>query len=113
MSGSFPSNFSIDFYSYEEFIVFLKNEPWFLTSTGIEEWVEDLISQGFQEPITNAWYGAESISNETTNFREGIVAGSLNSRQRAMLLAIKDLNPCMNGLAGCDRSEERRVGKEC
>lgn len=102
MTAYFPNEVSVDFYSFQEFQAFLEHHPWFLTATTIENWVQDVMRTGFQEPVTLREFKPNEIKNETDNFREGIVAGQLNSRQRAMLHAIKSLNAWNDGLANCE-----------
>lgn len=98
----FPSEFSIDFFDHREFVDFLENEKWFLTATTIDQWVKDVLASGLQEPVTLQSFKASEVTNETDNFREGLVAGSLNSRQRAMIQAMKSLNNSKGGLTQCD-----------
>jgi hypothetical protein len=98
-SPGFLEDFSVDCYCYDDFLAFLKLAPWFLESETTPQWVQSVLDQGFEEPVTHRFYGPSEIKNETDNFREGLVAGELNSRQRAMLQCVKTLNPCHQGLS--------------
>jgi SAM-dependent methyltransferase len=102
MSINFPKEYSVDFYSMADFLEFNSIAPWFLNATSMDEFVADVLNSGLEEPFTNVKFSPEQITNEGTNYREGLVANSLNARQRAMLGAIRELMPLNTSFASCN-----------
>ena len=51
---------------------------------------QHIIANGFTEPLTGRRYEPQSISPHEANLREGLVAGGMNSRMRAVLALIEE-----------------------
>lgn len=82
-----------DFYNYEEFHSFIKDNLDLINNDIIKEYIKTILKNGIYDPLTDEYIPPSEILISGENYRETIYARGLISRTRAVLLAMRR---CLN-----------------